>query len=62
MRTVPEGLNCQYEPNRVDSLVYRLGEFERTLGLISSRLGGTASDQLLDISSSTVPAAAAVLE
>ncbi|CAB4002817.1 Hypothetical predicted protein [Paramuricea clavata] len=33
------GMSSEYEPNRVDSLLYRLSEFETTLGLISSRVG-----------------------
>ena len=46
------GLSSEYEPNRVDSLVCRLNEFERTLGLISSRVAtlsvrGSLYDQLL---------------
>ena len=43
------GLSSEYEPNRVDSLLCRLTEFERTLGLISSRVGERGShDQLLE--------------
>lgn len=43
------GLSSEYGPNRVESLLSRLGEFERTLGLISSRLGERGgSDQLLE--------------
>ena len=43
------GLSSEYGPNRVESLLSRLGEFERTLGLISSRLGEhRSSDQLLE--------------
>ena len=43
------GLSSQYEPNRVDGLLLRLTEFERTLGLISSRVGERGShDQLLE--------------
>lgn len=32
-----EGLNCEYESNRAESLASRLGDFEGTLGLIASR-------------------------
>ena len=35
------GLNSEYEPNRADSLLSRLDEFERTLGLRSSRVTQT---------------------
>ena len=42
------GISSEYKPNRVESLLSRLGEFERTLGLISSHLGERgSSDQLL---------------
>ena len=40
LRTVHEaieGLNCKYEPNRADSFESRLGDFVRTLDLMSSR-------------------------
>ena len=40
LRTVHEaieGLNCEYEPNRADSFQSRLGDFVRTLDLMSSR-------------------------
>ena len=47
-----DGLNSEYEPNRVDNLLCRLTEFERTFGLLSSRLaeGGNydQSDQILE--------------
>ena len=33
------GLSSEYGPNRVDGLLWRLTDFERTLGLISSRVG-----------------------
>ena len=43
------GLSSEYEPNRVDGLLWRLTDFERTLGLISSRVGERGShDQLLE--------------
>ena len=43
------GLNLEYKPNRVNSLLNQLTEFERTLGLILSRVAGNgSSDQLLD--------------
>ena len=51
LRCIREGiaeLNLEYEPNRVGSLLDQLTEFERTLGLISSRVAGhESSDQLL---------------
>ena len=43
------GLNSEYEPNRVDNLLSRLIEFERTFGLILSRIGERGNcDQLLE--------------
>ena len=33
------GLSSEYGPNRVDGLLWRLTDFERTLGLISRRVG-----------------------
>ena len=43
------GLGSEYGPNRVESMLSHLGEFDRTLGLISSRLGKRgSSDQLLE--------------
>ena len=45
-----EGLNSQQcEPNRANSLLYRLRDFEITLGLISSRLASLgSSNQFLE--------------
>ena len=45
-----EGLNGQQcEPNRANSLLYRLRDLEITLGLISSRLASLgSSDQFLE--------------
>lgn len=44
-----EGLNCEYESNRAESLASRLGDFEGTLGLIASRLAQRGCcDRLLE--------------
>ena len=40
-----EGLNGQCEPNRANTLLCRLRDFEITLGLISSRLASTGSSE-----------------
>jgi len=45
-----EGLNCEYEPNRADSFESRLGDFVRTLDLMSSRFRActAGSDRVLE--------------
>ncbi|CAB4001838.1 Hypothetical predicted protein, partial [Paramuricea clavata] len=48
IREAIAGLSSEYEPNRVDSLLYRLSEFESTLGLISSRVGEYDTDDSVD--------------
>ena len=49
------GLSSEYELNRVDGLLWRLTDFERTLGLISSRVGerGKKNNHLLVYNNST---------
>ena len=53
LRTVHEAierLNCEYEPNRVDSFEFRLGDFVRTLNLMSSRFRAcmAGSDRVIE--------------
>ena len=52
LRTIHEaidGLSCEYEPNRADSFECQLGDFARTLSVMSSRLACRAgSERILD--------------